>query len=63
MSLVEDAARYKIDYIHHNPYEANMPGVKFPEEYLHSSATYYYTGCQGVYPVITYMELQDTDLR
>lgn len=55
--------KQKIDYIHHNPCKSNMPGVKFPEDYLHSSAGYYYTGEQGVYPVITYMELQDIDLR
>lgn len=55
--------KQKIDYIHHNPCKANMQGVKLPEDYLHSSAMYYYTGKQGVYSVITYMELQDIDLR
>jgi len=50
----------KADYIHHNPCKAGM--VKLPEEYKHSSARYYYIGEQGVYPVITYMELQDIDL-
>jgi hypothetical protein len=39
-----------------------MRGSELPEDYLHSSACYYYTGVQGVYPVITYMELQDIDL-
>lgn len=55
--------KQKIDYIHHNPCKTHMPGIKFPEDYLHSSATYYFTGEQGIYPVITYMELQDVDLR
>lgn len=55
--------KQKIDYIHNNPCKAKMSGVKFPEDYLHSSARYYYTAKQGVYPVITYMELQDIDLR
>lgn len=55
--------KQKIDYIHYNPCKANIPGVKFPEDYLHSSAKYYFTGKQGKYPVITYMELQDIDLR
>lgn len=50
----------KAAYIHMNPYKAGM--VKLPEEYVHSSAKYYYTGEQGIYPVITYMELQDIDL-
>ncbi len=50
----------KVDYIHLNPSKARL--VTLPEEYKHSSAAYYYTGKQGVYPVITYMELQDIDL-
>lgn len=55
--------KQKIAYIHHNPCKDKRLGVKLPEDYLHSSATYYYTGKQGIYPVITYMELQDIDLR
>ncbi|MFN5361606.1 MAG: hypothetical protein ACK5B4_00900 [Bacteroidota bacterium] len=52
--------KQKADYIHFNPCKA---GLSFcPENYLHSSAKYYYTGVQGVYPVITYIELQDVDL-
>jgi len=51
----------KVDYIHQNPCKARL--AKLPEDYLHSSARYYYTGVQGIYPVITYMELQDIDLR
>lgn len=52
--------KQKADYIHLNPCKAGL--VQLPEAYLHSSARYYYTGVQGVYPVITYMELQDIDL-
>jgi REP element-mobilizing transposase RayT len=50
----------KTNYMHQNPCKAGM--VSLPEDYLHSSAKYYYTGMQGAYPVITYMELQDIDL-
>jgi REP element-mobilizing transposase RayT len=50
----------KVNYMHQNPCKAGM--VSLPEAYIHSSARYYYTGTQGVYPVITYMELQDIDL-
>ena len=50
----------KADYIHLNPCKAGL--VNIPEEYKHSSTLYYYTGVQGVYPVITYMELQDIEL-
>ncbi len=52
--------KQKADYIHLNPCKAGL--VKLPEDYAHSSAKYYYTGKQGIYPVITYMELQDIDL-
>jgi hypothetical protein len=50
----------KADYMHQNPCKAGMVGL--PEDYEHSSAKYYYTGTEGRYPVITYMELQDIDL-
>jgi len=53
----------KNDCIHANPCKEARVGMKVPEEYVHSSARYYYTGIQGIYPVITYMELQDIDLR
>ena len=52
--------KQKIDYIHSNPCKKGLG--KLPEDYVHSSATYYFTGNQGIYPVITYMELQDVDL-
>ena len=50
----------KTEYIHQNPCKERL--AYLPEDYLHSSAKYYYTGQQGIYPVITYMELQDIDL-
>lgn len=46
--------------MHLNPCKAGL--VKLPEDYAHSSAKYYYTRKQGVYQVITYMELQDINL-
>ncbi len=52
--------KQKVNYIHLNPCKKGL--VQLPEEYLHSSATYYFTGKDGVYPVITYMELQDINL-
>jgi hypothetical protein len=36
--------------------------VNLPENDAPNSAKYYYTGDQGVYPVIMYMELQGIDL-
>lgn len=53
-------AKQKADYIHRNPCKAGLADL--PENYLHSSARYYITGVHSVYPVITYMELQDIDL-
>ncbi|NCI50495.1 hypothetical protein GWC95_11215 [Sediminibacterium roseum] len=50
----------KANYIHMNPCKDGL--AILPEDYVHSSARYYYTGLQGVYPVITYLELQDIDL-
>jgi hypothetical protein len=50
----------KTEYMHYNPCKAGL--ARIPEAYAHSSAKYYYTGVQGIYPVITYMELQDIDL-
>jgi len=32
-------------------------------EYAHSSAKFYLCGEQGVYPVLSYLELADIDLR
>jgi REP element-mobilizing transposase RayT len=52
--------KQKANYIHMNPCKAGLAAI--PENYIHSSAAYYYTGKQGIYPVITYMELQDIDL-
>jgi hypothetical protein len=52
--------KQKVDYIHNNPCKARL--VRLPEDYRHSSARYYFTGQQGIYPVITYLELQDIDL-
>jgi len=52
--------KQKMDYIHLNPCKKGLAGL--PEDYVHSSAKYYCTGVQGIYPVITYMELQDIRL-
>ncbi|MDE3143221.1 MAG: hypothetical protein KGL19_03640, partial [Bacteroidota bacterium] len=54
--------KQKLQYIHLNPCRYEKFLARLPEDYLHSSAKYYYTGEQGIYPVISYMELQDIDL-
>ena len=52
----------KLDYMHGNPMSGKWQLVTDPTEYLHSSAKYYITGQQGVYPVKHYLELEDIDL-
>lgn len=52
----------KLNYIHMNPCNGNWNLVQNPEEYVHSSAKYYYLGELGIYPVTNYMELDDIDL-
>jgi hypothetical protein len=42
------------------PYKAGFGSI--PGNYMHSSAAYNFTGKQGIYPVVTYLELQDIDL-
>jgi len=52
----------KLDYLHINPCKGKWNLVKEPAEYVHSSAKYYLTGEQGIYPVTHYMQLHDIDL-
>jgi REP element-mobilizing transposase RayT len=52
----------KLNYIHWNACKADPPLALYPSNYLHSSAKYYYEHIQGVYPVTSFMELEDTDL-
>ena len=47
----------KLDYMHHNPVSGKWNSVEDFTEYLHSSAKYYETGCQGIYPVVHYMDV------
>ena len=54
--------KQKLDYIHMNPCRYETIKARLPEEYLHSSAKYYYTNEQGIYAVTSYMEMQDIDL-
>ena len=58
----EDFIKQKLDYIHKNPCRGKWNLAASPEEYPHSSAYFYATGIQGVYPVTSYMELKDVDL-
>ena len=52
----------KLDYIHDNPCNGIWRLANNPAEYQHSSAKFYLTGVQGIYPVTPCSELKDIDL-
>ena len=45
----------KLNYMHLNPVKEGL--IITPQEYLHSSAKYYSTGDQGIYPVKHFVEV------
>lgn len=51
----------KPDYIHDNPCSKKWNLCASPVEYPLSSAKFYITGEQGVYPVTNFMEMEDVD--
>ncbi len=51
----------KLDYIHANPCSGKWELCKDPADYMHSSAKYYLTGEQGIYPVTHFMEMEDVE--
>lgn len=52
----------KLNYIYMNPCRWKPCLAEQPEDYMHSSAKYYFTGDQGFYEICNYMILQDADL-
>ncbi|MBS1917885.1 MAG: hypothetical protein JST87_16570 [Bacteroidetes bacterium] len=58
----DEIIRQKINYIHNNPCKGKWKLSQNPESYVHSSAAYYLTGEQGIYPVTDFMQMQDIDL-
>lgn len=57
-----DFIRQKLEYIHNNPVKGKWNLAVSAADYEHSSARFYLTGEQGVYPVLDYCELADIDL-
>ncbi len=53
----------KIDYIHNNPCTGKWQLAHSPGGYIHSSAGYYESGVQGIYPLDNIMEVLQMDLR
>ena len=52
----------KLDYIHWNPCTGKWNLARCPEEYLHSSASYYYKNVNGIFAVDDIMQMMDIDL-
>jgi hypothetical protein len=52
----------KLDYMHGNPCKGVWQLVSSQVDYGHSSAKFYTTGEQGLYPITNYMLLGDIDL-
>ena len=52
----------KLDYIHLNPCKGKWDLAKNPADYLHSSAKFYILNQPGIYPVTSYMEMEDINL-
>ena len=52
----------KLDYMHDNPCRGIWNLAESPVDYQHSSAKFYLTGKQGIYPVTHCGELKDIDL-
>ena len=52
----------KVSYIHLNPCRGAWRLATNPEDYPHSSAKFYICYQQGIYPVMSYGDLEDIDL-
>ncbi len=53
----------KLNYMHNNPCIGKWQLAINPIEYLHSSAKFYLTGEQGIYPVTNFMEMEDVNFN
>jgi hypothetical protein len=60
--MTEKFIRQKLNYIHLNPCSGKWKLALCPEDYLQSSAKFYSTGEQGIFPVTHVMQLMDVDL-
>lgn len=49
-------AEQKLNYIHHNPLRGKWSLAKTPEDYLYSSARFYFTGEQGRVKITHYRD-------
>lgn len=57
--ISNDFTWQKLRYMHNNPCVGKWKLAAEPIGYLHSSAKFYLTGQQGIYPVTNFLEMQD----
>ena len=55
-------ADQKLDYMHLNPCRGKVILCQNPEDYIHSSAKFYFTGSQGIYDIKSFSDMQDVNL-
>jgi len=53
----------KLDYMHNNPFTGKWKLSVNAIEYIHSSARFYLTGVQGIYPVTNFMEMEEVNFN
>ena len=53
----------KLNYMHNNPCTGKWELAANPIEYIHSSAKFYLTGVQGIYPVTNFMEMGEVNFN
>ena len=53
----------KLNYMHSNPCAGKWELAANPIEYLHSSAKFYLTGLQGIYPITNFMEMEEVNFN
>ena len=60
--ISDDFTWQKIDYMHENPRAGKWMLAANGVDYIHSSAKFYSTGVQGIYPVLNFKNLHDINL-
>jgi REP element-mobilizing transposase RayT len=53
----------KLNYMHINPCTGKWQLAANPIEYIHSSAKFYLTGVQGIYPVTNFLEMEEVNFN
>ena len=54
---------HKLNYMHNNPCTGKWQLAVNAIEYIDSSARFYLTGVQGIYPFTNFMEMEEVDFN